>query len=91
MPVYLLVTVNVERGKTDEFAQFWRRESLPEWEKHGAKHIVYLNGHGPNRTGLELAVVNVQRATQAKILMVHCCQAAYNVFRMLAMLGDKLF
>ncbi len=48
MSVYLMVTVNTEYGKTNEFAKFWREKALPEWEKHGAKHIAsyayYIGG-----------------------------------------------
>ncbi|MFC2021909.1 NIPSNAP family protein [Chloroflexota bacterium] len=54
--VYLLVSVTTERGKTDEFAQWWRRESLPYWEKQGAKHIgsfAFTIG-GPNNEILRL-------------------------------------
>lgn len=37
--IYLHVTVHVVGGKLQEFHDFWARESLPLWEKYGAKHI----------------------------------------------------
>ena len=37
--IYLHITVHVVGIKTQEFHDFWSRESLPIWEKYGAKHI----------------------------------------------------
>ncbi len=36
---YLMIKVKVHFGMVGEFNEFWGRESLPIWEKHGAKHI----------------------------------------------------
>lgn len=37
--VYLMIKVTVHLDKVREFNEFWGRESLPVWLKHGAKHI----------------------------------------------------
>jgi len=37
--VYLMIKVRVPPHKVREFNEFWGRESLPVWLRHGAKHI----------------------------------------------------
>lgn len=37
--VYLLLKVKVPLKSVKEFNDFWVKESLPIWIKHGAKHI----------------------------------------------------
>lgn len=37
--VYYLVTVRVKPGAKAAFHKMWHEQSLPEWEKHGAKHV----------------------------------------------------
>ncbi|MBI2831423.1 MAG: NIPSNAP family protein [Chloroflexi bacterium] len=39
MAICEMITVQVAPGKLEEFHDFWVRESLPYWEKHGIKHI----------------------------------------------------
>jgi hypothetical protein len=42
--VYLLIRVNVVRSLLNEFNEYWKKESLPNWESHGATHIgSYMN------------------------------------------------
>ncbi len=37
--IYELLTIDVKPNKVKEFNEFWLREALPVWEKHGIKHI----------------------------------------------------
>ncbi len=37
--VYLMIKVKVPIHKVREFNEFWGKESLPVWLRHGAKHI----------------------------------------------------
>ena len=37
--VYLLIRVNVVRSLLNEFNEYWKKESLPNWVNHGAAHI----------------------------------------------------
>lgn len=37
--VYLMIKVRTPFDLVAEFNEFWGRESLPIWVKHGAKHI----------------------------------------------------
>ena len=37
--VYLMIKVKTPFDLVEEFNEFWGRESLPVWIKHGAKHI----------------------------------------------------
>ncbi len=37
--VYLMIKVRTPFDMVNEFNEFWGRESLPEWIKHGARHI----------------------------------------------------
>ena len=38
--VYLMIKATVHRSNlVREFNEFWGKESLPAWTKHGAKHI----------------------------------------------------
>lgn len=37
--VYLMIKVRTPFELVGEFNEFWGRESLPIWIKHGAKHI----------------------------------------------------
>jgi hypothetical protein len=37
--VYLMIKVRTPFDLVDEFNEFWGRESLPIWIKHGARHI----------------------------------------------------
>ncbi len=37
--VYFLIKVTAPLDKVSEFNDYWVKESLPVWEKHGAKHI----------------------------------------------------
>lgn len=37
--VYLLIKVRVHSGLVGEFNEYWAKESLPFWLKHGARHI----------------------------------------------------
>jgi hypothetical protein len=37
--VYLMIKVRTPFELVTEFNEFWRRESLPIWKRHGAKHI----------------------------------------------------
>jgi len=38
-PIYLMIKVRIHFDLVGEFNEYWARESLPFWEKHGAKHI----------------------------------------------------
>ena len=37
--VYLMIRVRTPFDLVNEFNEFWGKESLPVWLKHGAKHI----------------------------------------------------
>lgn len=37
--VYLMIKVKTPFDLVNEFNEFWGKESLPIWIKHGAKHI----------------------------------------------------
>jgi hypothetical protein len=37
--VYLMIKVRAPLDLVSEFNEFWGRESLPIWLKHGAKHM----------------------------------------------------
>ena len=37
--IYLMIKVRTPFDLVSEFNEFWGRESLPVWLKHGAKHI----------------------------------------------------
>ena len=37
--VYLMIKIRVPVESVGEFNEFWRREALPIWIKHGIKHI----------------------------------------------------
>jgi len=42
--VLLMVKVNAVWSLLDEFHEYWKRVNLPDWEKHGAKHIGSYTG-----------------------------------------------
>jgi len=65
--------------KTETYARFVEEMTL-SLVQHGAKYIVYLNGHGGNRPGLELAAMNVQMATDARVMIVHSWRVAEVIF-----------
>ncbi len=45
--VYLLLRVNIAPQLVREFNEYWAREALPFWLKHGARHIgSFLNYAG---------------------------------------------
>lgn len=70
-------TISVE---TETYASFVEQMTL-SLVRHGAKNIVFLNGHGGNRQGLELAAIKVRRQTGVKVLLVLTPQVALNVYK----------
>ncbi len=65
--------------KTETYAKFVEEMTL-SLIQHGARNIVYINGHGGNKPGLDLAATNVQMATDARIMIVLCYQTPLVLF-----------
>jgi creatinine amidohydrolase len=65
--------------KTETYAKFVEEMTLSIIQ-NGARYIVYINGHMGNKSGLELAAINVQAASEARVVIVNPCMVADTLF-----------